>query len=212
MALTLDGVPTAATAAEMDALAGVTLGTQAASKVLTNDANGNSGATLVTSLGIGATGSEVAQEAQLAAPTLTQVDASALQTVGRQYTSPNGDVYIYLQGVANVAVSWVVGYIVTATTTSTTTEVATGTKTSIAVALAAVTAGKFGWFQIAGFNTVVKCDGSAGIGPAYIGGTTGGIDSTVVVGDLITGMYITVAESTTCGVYMNYPCSSDASN
>ena len=144
-------------------------------------------------------------------PILTQIDASALRSVGDRWQDENGNVYIYLKGVANVALGWVVVYNPTTTSVSQTTEIVGGAKGMVAVALAAVVAGKFGWFQIAGLNTVVKCDTSAAADlPAFIGGTTGGVDHTVVTGDMVIGMFITVADSSNvCGVFMNYPSVTD---
>ena len=145
-------------------------------------------------------------------PTLTQVDSSALYNVGRRYMDETtGNVYIYLKGVANVLAGWVVTYNPTTTAGPAVVEIAGGVKGMVAVALAAVVANKFGWFQIAGLNLVVKCDTSAQAAlPAMIGGTTGGVDHTVVTGDMIIGMFITVADSSNvCGVFMNYPSVTD---
>lgn len=213
MGYAIDGEQVVADAGEHNNLDIATLGTQEAEKVVTTDANVNSGVSKVTALHIGTSGSEVLQEAQLLAPSdLTQVDSTALQTVGRRYTNPNGDVFVYLKGVANVAVGWVVSFIVTTTGLSTTKEIIADGVGDVGVALSAIVAGKFGWFQIAGLNLVVKCDTSAAIGAAYIGGTTGGVDHTAVLGDLIHGMQITVADSSNvCGVYMNFPSVTNAS-
>ena len=147
-----------------------------------------------------------------AAVTLTTVDQTALFTVGRQFTNTNGDVFVYLQGVVNVLVGWVVSYIVTTTGAATTKEIVADAVGNVGVALAAVIAGDFGWFQINGLNLVTKCDTSAAIGAAYIGGTTGGVDDNAAIGDLIHGMQIVVADaSNVCGVYMTYPSVTNAS-
>ena len=149
----------------------------------------------------------------LAAPTLTTVDQTALYTVGQQYTNAVGATFVYLQGVASVATGSVVSYIVTTTGAATTALLITNAVGQVAVAMAAVIAGDFGWFQINGLNLVVQCDTSAAIGVAYIGGTTGGVDHTAVVGDRIDGFSITVADaSNVCGAYLTYPSCSNASN
>ena len=148
-----------------------------------------------------------------AAITLTTVDQTALFTVGRLYTDSNGDVFVYLQGVTNVLTGWVVSYIVTTTGAATTAEIVANAVGNVGVAMAAVIGGDFGWFQVAGLNLVTKCDGSAAIGQAYIGGTTGGVDHNAVAGDRIDGMQITVADSSNvCGVYLTYPSVNDATN
>ncbi len=201
----IDGVT--ATTTELNYLDVATLGTQEASKAVTTDSNVNSGAAKNTSMSLGTSGSEVLQQAELLAPTdLTQVDDTALLTVGRLYTDTNGDVYIYLKGVVNVLTGWVVSFIVTTTGLSTTAEIVTTAVGHVGVAMGAIVAGKFGWFQVAGLNLVCKCDTSAAIGQAYIGGTTGGVDDNAISGDLIHGMQIVVADSSNvCGVYLTYP-------
>ena len=213
MGYAIDGVQVASDAAEHNYLDIATLGTQEASKVVTTDSSINSGASLVTSLGIGTSGSEVAQEAQLLAPSdLTQIDQTALQTVGRIYTNPIGAAYVYLLGVASVVVGDVVSYIVTTPSAATTKRLVGDAVGHVGVAMGAVIAGDFGWFQIAGLNLDTVCDSSAAIGQAYIGGTTAAVDHNAAVGDLIHGMQIVVADSSgKCGVFMTYPSVTDKS-
>ncbi len=143
---------------------------------------------------------------------LTRVDQTALYTVGRVYTAEDGKAYIYLKGVASVVVGSVVSFIVTTPLLSTTALILTGAKGTVAVAMAAVVAGDFGWFQVYGLNLATKCDSSAAIAPAYIGGTTGGVDDNAVAGDLIHGMQIVVADdSGLCGTFLSYPGATDTS-
>lgn len=145
--------------------------------------------------------------------TLTTVDQTALFDVGRIHTAIDGKAYVYLKGVASVVVGSVVTYIVITTVLSTTKLAIADEVGLVAVAMAAVIAGDFGWFQIAGLNLVTKADSSAAIGQAYLGGTTGSCDSTKVVGDMIIGMHITVAESgNLVGVFLTYPSVSNDSN
>ncbi len=207
----IDGVT--ATTTELNYADVATLGTQEASKAVTTDSNVNSGAAKNTSLSLGTSGSEVLQEAQLLAPTdLTQVDQSALLTVGRLYTNPNGDVFQYIQGIGTLAVGDVVSFIVTTTSAATTLALVPNAVGQVGVCMGAILAGDFGWVQVAGLNLVVKADSSAVIGAAYIGGTSASVDHTAVAGDLIHGMQITVNESSNvCGVYMTYPNVTNAS-
>jgi hypothetical protein len=145
--------------------------------------------------------------------TLTTVDQTALFEVGRIHTAFDGKAYIYLQGVASCVTGSVVTFTVQSTAAATTALAIVSGIGHVGVAMAAVIAGDFGWFQVAGLNLVCKADTSAAIGQAYLGGTTGGVDDTAVVGDIIEGMHISVAEdSTFCGVYMTYPSCSNASN
>jgi hypothetical protein len=145
--------------------------------------------------------------------TLTTVDQTALFDVGRIHTAIDGKAYVYLEGVASCVTGSVVTYIVTTTGAATTALAIVSAIGHVGVAMAAVIAGDFGWFQIAGLNLVTQCDTSAAIGVAYIGGTTGGVDHTAVVGDRIDGMHITVADaSNVCGVFMTYPGCSNTSN
>ena len=144
---------------------------------------------------------------------LATVDQTAKYTVGRIFTQEDGKAYVYLQGVASCAAGSVVSYIVTTPLAATTKLAIVSAVGLVGVAMSAVIAGDFGWFQIAGLNLNTQCDTSAAIGQAYIGGTTGGVDSTAVVGDIIEGMHISVADASgTCGVFMTYPSCSNASN
>ena len=202
-----------ATATELDYTDIATLGAQEANKVVTTDSNVNSGVSKVTAQSIGTSGSEVLQEAALLAPSdLTQIDQTALQTVGRIYTAPDGKAYVYLLGVASVVVGDVVSYIVTTPSAATTKRLVGDAVGHVGVAMGAVIAGDFGWFQIAGLNLDTVCDSSAAIGAAYIGGTTAAVDHNAAVGDLIHGMQIVVADSSgKCGVFMTYPSVTDKS-
>lgn len=145
-------------------------------------------------------------------PILTQIDATALRTVGDRWRDENGDEYIYLKGIASVVTGSVVSFIVTTAALSTTALLVANAVGHVGVAMAAIVAGKFGWFQVAGLNLVTKCDTSAAIGAAYIGGTSDSVDHTAVLGDLIHGMQISVADaSNVCGVFMLYPAVTNAS-
>lgn len=143
---------------------------------------------------------------------LATVDQSAKYAVGRIYTAEDGKAYVYLKGVASCIIGSVVAYKVVSATSSTTVLVVTGSIGHVGVAMSAVIAGDFGWFQIAGLNLVVKCDTSATLDATYIGGTAGWIDDTAVAGDLIHGMQLTVVPaSNVAGVFMTYPDVTDTS-
>jgi hypothetical protein len=173
---------------------------------------GGGGGFKLAGVAVTATAAEL-NKADDSAITLTTVDQTALWDVGYIHHAADGKAYVYLQGVASVATGSVVSYIVTTTAAATTALIITNAVGAVGVAMAAVVAGDFGWFQIAGLNLVTQCDTSATIGQAYIGGTTGGVDHTAVVGDRIDGMQITVADAANvCGVWLTYPTCSNATN
>ena len=152
-------------------------------------------------------------------PTLTQVDSSALRTVGERYRDDEtGAEYIYLQGIASVAIgSWVTFDILTNATSTTALLVANG-KGPVAVAMAAVIASKFGWFQIFGYTVVAKAisGGDAAAGAILVStSTAGSVDDAPVAGDYIFGALCTVQEGESpssagnVGVYLTYPFVTD---
>ena len=148
-----------------------------------------------------------------AAITVATIDQTALFTVGRLYTDSNGDVYIYLEGIASTVAGDVVSFIVTTTGAATTARIITNAVGHVGVAIGALIGGDFGWVQVAGLNLATQMDASAVVGAAYIGGTTGGVDHNAVAGDRIDGMQIVVAESSgSGGVYMTYPAVNNATN
>lgn len=194
-----------------------TLGTGAASKAVVLDAGEDyvwpsTGRLTYGGTAITATGAEM-NKLDDSLITLTTVDQSALFTVGQLFTNLNGEVYVYLEGIASVGIGSVVTYIVTTAGAATTALAINNGVGCVGVAMSAAIGGDFGWFQIAGLNLNTNCDSSAAIGQAYLGGTTGAVDDNVVVGDRIDGMQITVADSSgTCGVFMTFPSCSDTSN
>lgn len=147
-------------------------------------------------------------------PTLTQVDASAKFDVGTRFQDEEGRVYIYLQGIGSVAKGSWVTYYITSVAASVTALIAGNAIGLVAVALSAVIADTFGWFQIAGNNLYAGAasGGDAAAGAAvYIaaGNTT---DDVKVTGDLIVGAVYSIQEGALsgtpaafAGVTLNYP-------
>lgn len=134
---------------------------------------------------------------------LTAVHDSALNPVGMRYSPDGGKTeYIYLKGVASVvAGDWVVFDEAFATTRLVADEVG-----PVAIAMAAVVADKYGWFQIYGVNTIAKTDTVAADAALYIDGTTGRADDAAVTGDLIMGAFSMTADtSNVATVFLNYP-------
>ena len=145
-------------------------------------------------------------------PSITLVDSTAKFNLGQRYADEKGNVYIYLKGVGSVITGTVVSFKISSSTVTDTLRIVANAVGTVGVAMAAIIANKFGWFQIAGLNLVVECDASAAVGAAYIGGDTGAVDHTAAVGDLIHGMQITVADSSDfCGAFLSYPEVTDKS-
>jgi len=143
-------------------------------------------------------------------PTLTQVDQAVLYNIGRRFTDEvTGNVYIYLQGVASVVAGDLVTYRITSTAAAVTKRAVHGDVGPCAVAMAAVIAGDFGWFQIAGNNLAVRAinGGAAAAGtPVYLTATAGEVDDVEVEADRLQGAYFSVTESANvAGVTLHYP-------
>lgn len=109
---------------------------------------------------------------------LTTVDDSALVPTGSKTTDDAGNEYIYLKGVASTAVgSWVaLDNDDTDFTTALLTE-AIGVKgVIVAVAIAAVIADKYGWFQIGGKVEAASKINNAADAKQYCTTTGGSLD------------------------------------
>ena len=149
-------------------------------------------------------------------PVLTQVDTAALYSVGKRWEDEDGKVYIYLQGVASVITGDICLYRSTTTSANTLVRVTANDVGHVAVAMAAIVASRWGWFQIAGLNLAVGAisgGGAAADKVAYLTATAGLCDDVVVAGDLISGMMITVAGSSALvGAFLNYPFVTNESN
>ncbi len=189
-------------ASEMEFLDGAIAGTQVANKAVIADANVNTGVSKVTALSIGSTGAEVVQEPQLVAPTLTTVDDTAVYAVGREYTNPAGEVFIYLQGIASVIEGDWVTYRVTSITTAVIKRVVAGDQGTLAIAMAAVINTKFGWFQVVGNNLAAGAitGGDAAVGGAvFLTATPGIMDDVEVSDDRVSGAVFSVQEGELSG-------------
>jgi len=143
---------------------------------------------------------------------LTLVETTRSERVGTIRGDEFGNKYIYLQGIASVALGSVVTYKITSRTACTMVLAVAGSKGHIAVAMAAVIASSYGWFQIEGWNEEVLAisGGDAAVGGrVFLTSTAGSIDDVVNEGDEIIGMQFTVQEGETtlgaayAGVYMN---------
>lgn len=135
------------------------------------------------------------------------VDSSAKHILGTRAFDVDGNEYIYLLGVASTAAgSWVSFDEAHVTTLLTTNAVG-----RVGVAMAAIVASSYGWYQIYGKNTVaLGVDGAdAADEPVYTTATAGSIDDHTggdTGGEMVIGAFIRVAESSNvCTVELNYP-------
>jgi hypothetical protein len=121
---------------------------------------------------------------------VTEVHSTAKNPVGIRTTDHLGNEFIYLPGVASlVATDFVVFDEAFATT-----RLIAGVEGQVAVAMAAVVADKYGWFQ-----TVGSAQGNAGDvadnAAVYATATAGRVDDAIVDGDRIYGC-VTRSEET----------------
>ena len=120
------------------------------------------------------------------AGSLTDVDTTAKFTVGEVVSDESGNQYIYGQGVAScVEGSWV-----TLDEEAQATLLAANAKGRVGVAMGAVVASSYGFFQIYGKTTTAKAlTGFADNGDIYATATAGSIDDAVVAGDRVKGAW-----------------------
>lgn len=136
----------------------------------------------------------------------TSAAKHALGTIVRAVDPTYGDgMFIYLAGVGSTAVGTVVKYDQYAGTTNRTT---TNSRGPLAVAMAAIGAGNWGWYQIAG-AAVCKAGTVVAGTLVYISVTAGTLDDAVVATDKVDGALFKTADGTPSAglavVQLNYP-------
>lgn len=150
---------------------------------------------------------------QLHGPTLAfggntdAVDSSPTNPVGTRAFDADGNEYIYGKGVASCeAGSWV-----SFDEALQATLLVADAKGRVGVAMAAIVAGTYGWFQIYGKNTIAKAAANfADNGLIYATATPGVIDDAVVAGDLVVGaMGRSAVASGVITAELNYPFITD---
>ncbi len=151
----------------------------------------------------------------LSSPSITQIDSSALYALGARYVDEAGSVFIYLQGIASVITGNWVTYRVTSTSAAVTKRAVAGDQGTLAIAMAAIVAAKFGWFQLAGLNlgagAISGGDAAAG-GAVYLTATASLMDDVEVADDRVSGAVFSVQEgelasnpAALAGVTISYP-------
>lgn len=138
---------------------------------------------------------------------LTDIDGSARQPVGSTYSGPDGKEYVYLLGVAStLAGSWV-NYDEDGVT-----KLAVANDVGpLAVAMAAIVADKYGWYQTKGVHVAARAivGGACAADVAvFLTATAGRVDDVDVAGDAIHGATTRTAEAASNGlveVQLDYP-------
>jgi len=122
---------------------------------------------------------------------VSTVDSTAKYKPGSRYVDEKGNEYIYALGVADTAIgSWVAFSLETTNNTPVTAiltyTLATATACSLGVAMGAIIADKYGWYQIAGAAEGLACASDAADALQYTSGTDGSLDDGATIGGPIT--------------------------
>lgn len=132
------------------------------------------------------------------------VDTTLKHPLGTRAIDVDGNEYIYLQGVASTAAgSWVVfdeAHLTTLTVAN-----ALG---RVGVAMAAIVASSYGWYQIYGKNTIALTVGDVtDNAKVWVTATAGTVDDTDVATDLVAGAIFRAARTGAGAVTveLNYP-------
>ena len=138
----------------------------------------------------------------------TSVDSSAVHTVGSRAFDTAGNEYMYAQGVASTELgSWV--SLDEAHLTTLTVADAQG---RIGVAMAAIVADKYGWYQIYGKASGLCLASFADNGKVYLTSTAGSVDDADVAGDVVIGAIGRSERVSATGLAtfeLNYPIAQD---
>jgi hypothetical protein len=134
---------------------------------------------------------------------LTDVDTVQRNPLGARRQDEANNEYVYLAGVAScVAGDWV-SY---NASTYVAVRLAGNAVGLVGIALGAILAANWGWFQIYGFNIISRSDTVAGAGGLFIDATTGRVDDDSVAGDFVNGAVSTGADTTNVlPVHLSYP-------
>lgn len=140
---------------------------------------------------------------QIFAGDTSLIDTTAQHKLGTRAFDVDGNEYIYLLGVASTAAgSWVTFDEAHVTTLAT-----TGAQGRVGVAMAAIVASSYGWYQIYGKNTIaLALTGFLDNAFVYLTSTAGSVDDTVVAVSKVVGAFGRGAVSGgVITVELNYP-------
>jgi hypothetical protein len=132
------------------------------------------------------------------------VHTSALNPVGTKASDENGNEYIYLKGVA----STVVGSWVSFDEAGQTTLLVTNAQGRVGIAMAAIVASRWGWYQIYGSASGKALTAFADNGKVYVTATDGSVDDADVATNVVEGAVgrSAVDETTFLATFeLNYP-------
>ena len=132
------------------------------------------------------------------------VDSTPKHQLGARAFDRDGGEYVYLEGVASVAANLAVTY----NDQFEVALLAASAVGSVAIAMAAIVANKYGWFQIFGAGSAVANAAIAKDKPLYITASGGKIDDAAVAGDWINGLVSSTAaaaQDDVIDVQLNYP-------
>ena len=136
------------------------------------------------------------------------IDSTKQYELGTRALDTSGNEYIYLQGVASTLEnSWV-----TMDEAHLTTLAVADAQGRVAIAMAAIVADKYGWYQIYGKATGLCLASFADNGKVYLTSTAGSIDDADVTGDVVIGAIGRSARDTDTGAAtfeLNYPIAQD---
>lgn len=144
---------------------------------------------------------------QIFARDTSVVDTVQEHSLGIRGQDSSGNEYVYLKGVADTAVGTWVSF----DEAGDTIRLVANAVGRVGVAMAAIVADRYGWYQIYGKNTVaLGVDGAdASDEVVYTTATDGSIDDHTggdAGGEMVVGAFIRVAESSNvCTVELNYP-------
>jgi hypothetical protein len=136
------------------------------------------------------------------------VDSSAKNTLGRQAMDVNGNIFIYLLGVA----STVLGTWVTFDENHATTRAVANAQGRVAIATGATVASTYGWYQIYGEAEGLCLADFVTEGKVYLTSTDGSVDDADVGQDFVIGAVGRSARDTTTGTAvfeLNFPMVQD---
>lgn len=142
----------------------------------------------------------------ITAGSLTEVHDEAQMPLGSIVFDRNQNEYVYGKGVG----STVEGSVVTFDEDHNTALITANAVGRVGVAMAAIVANKFGFYQVKGKNLKTACDTIADNKACFIDGTNGRVDDAVVTGDLIVGMISRSTDTSNfCQTELNYPFVTD---
>ncbi len=137
---------------------------------------------------------------------LTDVDTVARNAPGTIVFDDNCNGYVYLIGVASTVIGSCVSFGVSTVSVWQTALSVTGVRGPIGIAMGAILAANWGWYQVYGLGSALF-NGAAVTGACLFSASTGKVDDAVVTGDRIDGATVatTVGSAVLGAVFLNYP-------